>query len=223
MKVGTDGVLLGAWAAASQPSRILDIGTGTGLIALMLAQRFPIAIVDAVEIDRSACQQAQENFHASPWRSRLNAIAGCIQEFSTDPNLAGKYSLIVSNPPWFRDSFKSGEPARNTARHMDALSTEDLLEAVLRLLNDNGRFATILPSVEGLRLLTMAALAGLHCDRRCDVYPTAERPSKRLLLEFTRRHSQDPVISERLVVKSAQRHNYTPEYRALTSEFYLRF
>lgn len=223
MKVGTDGILLGAWATAIAPCRILDVGSGTGLIALMLAQRFPEAIVDAVEIDDSAAEQARENFLASPWSDRLNAIAGCIQEFSTDPDLAGKYSLIVSNPPWFRDSLRSGEPARDTARHMDALSSEDLLATVLRLLMEDGRFATILPTDEGLRLLQRASMAGLHCCRRCDVYPKAELPLKRLLLEFSRRDSHDPVISERLVVETAQRHNYTPGFTALTSEFYLRF
>jgi tRNA1Val (adenine37-N6)-methyltransferase len=223
MKVGTDGILLGAWATANAPTRILDIGAGTGLIALMLAQRFPLAIVDGVELEESAIEQARENFRVSPWAWRLNAIAGCIRDVSLAQSMSQQYSLIVSNPPWFSDSLKSGEPARDLARHMDVLNSEDLPEMVLRLLTQGGRFATILPTAEGLRLIEHASAAGLQCCRRCDVYPKAAKPSKRLLLEFVRDEAHHPLVSESLVVEADQRHDYTQEFRDLTKEFYLRF
>ena len=223
MKVGTDGILLGAWAGVIAPSRILDVGSGTGLIALMLAQRFPEAIIDAVEVDESACQQSSENFRASPWCHRINACAGRIQQFPTEQNSTSPYSLIVSNPPWFRDSLKSGETARDRARHMEALSSEDLLAVVLRLLTDHGQFATILPTADGLRFIDLASYAGLKCCRRCDVYPKPDKPSKRLLLEFVRDEAHDPLVPQSLVVETDQRHDYTQEFRILTKEFYLRF
>ena len=146
MKVGTDGILLGAWALAQTPTHILDIGTGTGLIALMLAQRFPIANVDAVEFEPSACQQAAENFANSPWATRLQALCADISDWSRLPNHSGKYSLIVSNPPWFVDSLKPPLESRALARHTPSLSSADLISAVRRLITPGGDFCIILPA-----------------------------------------------------------------------------
>lgn len=219
MKVGTDGILLGAWATAETPSRILDIGTGTGLVALMLAQRFPAAMIDAVEANSDACGQAAGNFQVSPWADRLTAVYCRIQEFES----AATYSLIVSNPPWFHDSMKPDDQARDTARHTDSMSPADLISAVARLMANDGVFTTILPVVEGQSFLGLAAQSGFHCHRCCEVLPLANVPAKRLLLEFTRQSPKPFISNERLIVETNQRHYYTPEFMQLTIEFYLRF
>ena len=173
MKVGTDGILLGAWATAETPSRILDIGTGTGVVALMLAQRFPAAMIDAVEANSDACGQAAGNFQVSPWADRLTAVYCRIQEFES----AATYSLIVSNPPWFHDSMKPDDQARDTARHTDSMSPADLISAVARLMANDGVFTTILPVVEGQSFLGLAAQSGFHCHRCCEVLPLANVPA----------------------------------------------
>lgn len=223
MKVGTDGVLLGAWCSHGESqhatARILDIGTGTGLIALMLAQRNPHAKIDAVEIDLAACEQAAENFAASPWSERLRAIPGCIANLRIDL----QYDLIVSNPPWFSDSLKSPSRARNTARHDDTLSASTLLAAVERLLKADGRFSTVLPSPNIRRFVENAAHSRLHCVRQCQVRPNANKLPARCLLEFSRSACADRPILETLIVENATRHDYTQDFRDLTRGFYLRF
>jgi len=223
MKVGTDGILLGAWCSPCSnnltTARILDIGTGTGLIALMLAQRNPHALVDAVEIDIAACEQAAENFAASPWSERLRAIPGCVKNLRA----ALKYDLIVSNPPWFSDSLKSPSEARNTARHDDTLNAIDLLVSVDRLLAVDGRFSTVLPSVSGQRFIENAAQTGLHCVRHCQVMPNADKLPARCVLEFSRTPPVSLLVLETLIIETATRHDYTPDFRDLTRDFYLRF
>lgn len=223
MKVGTDGVLLGAWCGSCDntiaSSRILDIGTGTGVIALMLAQRNPHAGIDAIEIDRAACEQAAENFAASPWSRRLRAIPDCVRNHHTDL----KYQLIVSNPPWFSDSLKSPSFARNTARHDDTLNAIDLLVSVDRLLSADGRFSAVLPSVSRQRFLENAAQFGLYCVRHCEVQPNADKLPARCLLEFSRTPPASQLVPETLIVETATRHDYTPAFRDLTRDFYLRF
>jgi len=223
MKVGTDGILLGAWCSPCSnnltTAKILDIGTGTGLIALMLAQRNPHAVVDAIEIDRAACEQAAENFAASPWSERLRAIPGCVKNLCPD----WRYDLIVSNPPWFSDSLKSPSDARNNARHDDTLNAIDLLVSVDRLLAVDGRFSAVLPSVSGQRFIENAAQFGLHCVRNCQVQPNADKLPTRCLLEFSRTPPATQLDSETLIVETNTRHDYTPAFRDLTRDFYLRF
>lgn len=223
MKVGTDGILLGAWCSPCSSKRtaakILDIGTGTGLIALMLAQRNPHAVIDAIELDLPAVEQATENFAASPWSDRLRRISGCVKSFHAD----WKYALIVSNPPWFSDSLKSPSDARNTARHDDTLNAIDLLVCVDRLLTADGRFSTVLPSVDGQMFIENAAQFGLHCVRHCQVRPTAVKLPARCLLEFSRTPPASQVVLETLIVETNTRHDYTPDFRDLTQDFYLRF
>ncbi len=223
MKVGTDGILIGAWASAISPIKILDIGAGTGLIALMMAQRFSLANVDAIEIDPVASQQAKENFLASPFCRRLSIHHCSLEIFQDQCQALQSYSLIVSNPPWFCNSLKSGSAARDTARHADALSPDALLAAVLKLLDPGGQFAVIMPIEEGLAFVSRAARVGLHCHQRCDVHPTPDKPAKRVLLQFAMQRPLQPVPSESLVVETSVRHAYTEEYQALTKEFYLRF
>lgn len=238
MKVGTDGVLLGAWAAVRpQDRRMLDIGTGTGLIALMLAQRAPEAHVTGVDIDDVG--QARENAAASPWSGRV-AFAQCpVQEFETPE----PFDLIVSNPPFFVDSLTCPDRGRTAARHAVHLPFGDLRDAVLRLLAPGGRFAVILPTAEAERFLAVCA-GRLALVRRTDVRTTPRRPAKRALMEFVRADrpaappadcSADrpadppadcsaavPEVSE-LVVGTGEHECYTPEYRALTRDFYLKF
>ncbi len=218
MKVGTDGVLLGAWAGV-RPSdrRMLDIGTGTGLIALMLAQRAPEASVTGVDIDDVA--QARENGDASPWGDRV-AFERCpVQEFrAPEP-----FDLIVSNPPFFVDSLTCPDEGRTAARHAVHLPFDELRDAVLRLMAPAGRFAVILPTTEAERFLAVCA-GRLALTRRTDVRTTPRHPAKRALMEFSRTGVADaaPEISE-LTVGTGRHECYTPEYRALTRDFYLKF
>ena len=218
MKVGTDGVLLGAWAGV-RPSdrRMLDIGTGTGLIALMLAQRAPKASVIGVDIDDVG--QARENADASPWGDRVAFERCAVQEFST-PEL---FDLIVSNPPFFVDSLTCPDEGRTAARHAVHLPFDELRDAVLRLLAPAGRFAVILPTPEAARFLTACA-GRLALTRRTDVRTTPRHPAKRALMEFARADAAAtaPETSE-LVVGTGEHECYTPEYRALTRDFYLKF
>ena len=152
MKVGTDGVLLGAWTKIKTDTQnILDIGTGTGLIALMLAQKtLSSSQIDAVELDQLAYQQAKENFKLSNWSQKLQAINQSIQEFTI--NTSKKYDLIISNPPFFRNSFASKNTQRQIARHTDSLSYDDLLYSVKKILLDDGIFQLSFPSTAKISL-----------------------------------------------------------------------
>jgi tRNA1Val (adenine37-N6)-methyltransferase len=223
MKVGTDGILLGAWALAQTPTHILDIGTGTGLIALMLAQRFPNANVHAVEFEPSACQQAAENFANSPWASRLQAPCADISDWSRLPNHSGKYSLIVSNPPWFVDSLKPPLESRALARHTPSLSSADLISAVRRLITPGGDFCIILPAEQRDAFVGLASQGDLHCSRCCHVLPNAGKPAKRVLLQFCPSPPSSSYERSVLIVESETRHAYSAEFMQLTRDFYLRF
>ncbi len=218
MKVGTDGILLGAWANSNTPTRILDIGTGTGLVAMMLAQRFSEAKVDAIEIDRAAYEQAMDNFRVGPFRDRLESIHGCVRAYNT----GRRYSLIACNPPWFSDSLKPDTSARSMARHDDTLSSTDLIDVIRNLLADGGTYCTILPIREGKAFIHVANKAGLRCRRCCEVRPNNNKPPKRMLLEFVKNPTKVTTVCESLVVETMRRHEYTPAYRALTRDFYLQ-
>ena len=215
MKVGTDGVLLGAWAACDGAKRILDIGTGTGVISLMLAQRNSEAEIHAVEIDEIATKRARSNFDLSPWAERLEVENCAVQEFGADE----KFDLIISNPPYFVDSLLPPDAKRSTARHTHDLSFEELDKAVCRLLADEGRFALILPITEFEKYLTITQL---HLARRCDVYPKVGAAIKRVMAEFAL-HATAEVKHETITIEQDKRGDYTDEYRALTKDFYLKF
>ena len=215
MKVGTDGVLLGAWAACDGAKRILDIGTGTGVIALMLAQRNSEAKIHAVEIDETATQRARSNFDMSPWAERLDVECCAVQAF----NPAEKFDLIISNPPYFVDSLLPPDAKRSTARHTHDLSFEELDKAVCRLLADEGRFALILPTAEFEKYLTITQL---HLVRRCDVYPKTDADIKRVMAEFAKHEAAD-AKHETITIEQDKRGDYTDEYRTLTKDFYLKF
>src|SRR5688572_28245976 len=162
MKVGTDGVLLGAWVEVKNAKRLLDIGTGTGVIALMLAQRTqPDVTIDAIEIDPDAIEDASENFSSSPWSNRFTLHRGRVQEFSSK-----KFDILVSNPPYFIDSYKPPNDQRIIARHSESLSFEDLLRVSEKLLTENGTLNVILPYTEGLQFIDLAEKSGYYCSRK---------------------------------------------------------
>jgi tRNA1Val (adenine37-N6)-methyltransferase len=218
MKVGTDGVLLGAWAPVEHnPFSILDIGAGTGLIALMLAQRSHAEQIDALEIDEDAYEQCVDNFEDSPWGDRLFCYHAGLDEFMEEPE--DEYDLIVSNPPFYTDDYKSGDEQRDTARFADALPFEDLAEAASILLSDIGIFAVIIPYKEEERFIALAAENELFPIKITHVKGTPSSEIKRSLIAFSR-EEKEPAIDE-LVIETA-RHQYTPEYTALTQDFYLK-
>jgi tRNA1Val (adenine37-N6)-methyltransferase len=217
MKVGTDGVLLGAWTSIGSAKRILDIGTGTGLIALMLAQRSNVPI-DAVEIDEPACEQAKENVQRSRWASKISVYCKAFQAFEQETNL--RYDLIVSNPPYFVESLKSPEIARTIARHTALLPHSDLLKGISNLLDENGRFAGIFPYVEGNVFIAKAVDYSLYCSRRTEVKGKTNGKPIRVLLEFSR--ERQPMIESSISIREVDG-SYTPDYITLTKDFYLAF
>lgn len=226
MKVGTDAILLGAWSQSQSPGRILDIGTGTGVIALMLAQRFSAACVDGVEIDAEASEQARENVARSPWPDRINIICSAI----ADLPFGQTYDLIVSNPPWFDDGMSTHSPARDVARHSVKLTHRQLIDQASRRLSTAGDFCVILPAVQAKPFMQLAEQAALCCSQICYVKPTANADTKRVLMRYTKTTSllNDPStkrnrLTEELVVELSQRHHYSAEFQELTKEFYLRF
>lgn len=217
MKVGTDGVLLGAWADVSGVKTALDIGTGSGVIAIMLGQRAPEASIHAVEIDPDACAQAQENMQLTPWATRLTAFPIPIQEFAQTHN--HRYDLIVSNPPFFTGGTFSNNQDRNSVRHTIKLPHGDLLAAVRSMLTEQGKFCVILPFIEGLRFQELAASYNLYCTKMTEVHPKADKPVERLLLQFERQ--ENPLKKDHLVIQNEGINAWTEAYIALTGEFYL--
>lgn len=219
MKVGTDGTLLGAWATLPPHAKnILDIGTGSGLIAIMAAQRHPTAKITAIDIDKDCVMQATENAVASPWAERIEVIETPLQEYSQEE----KFDVIISNPPYFADSMHSPDKQRTTARHTASLSFKELTDGVLRLLADDGLFAVILPTIES-ELLLSASRGRLFTWRRCEVWSTPESGARRIMLELKREPPKDLSQKEKIIIEQGGRHIYSEEYKALTADFYLNF
>lgn len=219
MKVGTDGVLLGTWTPLSNnPFNILDIGAGTGIVALMLAQRSNAEQIDALEIDEDAFEQATENFENSPWNDRLFCFHASLDEFMEEPE--DEYDLIVSNPPFFTENYYSNDEKRDLARFADALPFEHLIEAADLLLSENGIFAVIIPFKEEEKFIAIAKEFDLHPLKITRVKGTPETEIKRSLLAFNRSENMEFPIDE-LVIETA-RHIYTPDYIELTKDFYLK-
>ena len=220
MKVGTDGVLLGAWVTVEAAARrILDVGAGTGLIAIMLAQRSPLAQIDAVEVDEAAAAQARQNAECSPWASRLNIVHQNFNDFAR--TATSRYDLIVSNPPYFKKSLTSPNRRRTTARHTEDLLHEELISGSLRLLSERGKLAVIMPCAEGNIFIALAANAGLYCRRKLNVFTKKGCPAKRLLMEFSR--SKQPLCEQNLYIETTAPSSFTAEYQTLTRDFYLKF
>ena len=219
MKIGTDGILLGAWAPIdNHPFSILDIGTGTGIIALMLAQRSAAQQIDALEIDEAAYEQATDNFENSPWNDRLFCFHAGLDEFIEEPE--AEYDLIVSNPPFYSEDYKTENESRDLARFQDAMPFEQLLEAADLLLSEHGIFTVIIPFKEEENFIALANEFELYPLKITRVKGTPTTEIKRSLLAFSRNETTDLPIDE-LVIETA-RHVYTQEYIGLTKDFYLK-
>jgi tRNA1Val (adenine37-N6)-methyltransferase len=219
MKVGMDGVLLGAWADPSGAERILDIGTGTGLIALMLAQKNALAQIDAIEIDREASDEAIFNVQQSVWKDRITVHCRSFQEFAAETEK--KYDLIVSNPPFFGNGVKAPDEIRAQARHADVLPLDILVSGATNLLQEKGRIALILPAEQLPEIENLAKINQLSLSRLCRVKPNPLKPDFRIMVEL----SNEPacLMEESLMIEFEKHHDYTPEYRDLTKDFYLKF
>lgn len=221
MKVNTDGVLLGAWGAVgSGAADILDIGTGTGVIALMAAQRNGSAVVDAVEIDPQTAEQAAENVAASPWRDRIRVFPRSLAQYVAE--CEKKYDHILSNPPYFVNSLKAPDAARSVARHADSLSYEELARSVAELLKPEGLFSVVLPAAEASVFTALAALQGLSALKRTEVRSRPDRPVSRVMLQFSRRPA-GAVESASLTIETGEPGGFSEKYRELTAPFYLKF
>jgi tRNA1Val (adenine37-N6)-methyltransferase len=218
MKIGTDGVLLGAWTPLiNNPNAILDIGAGTGVLSLMLAQRSNAAQIDAIEIDEDAYEQCVENFETSHWGDRLFCFHAGLDEFVDEPE--DEYDIIISNPPFYAEDFKTDDSQRDMARFQDAMPFEELIEAAALLLSENGIFSVIIPYKEEERFISLCSELGLFPIQITRVKGTPTAEIKRSLLAFCR-IEQTPLIDE-LTIETA-RHQYTSEYIELTKEFYLK-
>ncbi|KXU79997.1 tRNA1(Val) (adenine(37)-N6)-methyltransferase [Aeromonas enteropelogenes] len=215
MKVGTDGILLGAWAPVANVHRVLDIGTGSGLIALMLAQRSRSdCVIDAVELDNNAVNQARDNVTASPWAARIKVIESAIQEYQAAP-----YDLIVSNPPYFVAGQAFSDPSRALARHTGALGSHGLLAASNRLLAPSGELALIVPTAMADEILCISADYDLHAVCYTAVITRAGKEANRVLLRLGR--GLNRCDRGEIVIHSADG-TYSDRYIQLTSPFYLK-
>ena len=215
MKVGTDGVLLGAWASVRNAHRILDVGTGTGLVALMLAQRsLPDANIVALEIDEAAAGQARENVARSSWKERIEVVQVDFKKYQS----SAKFDVIVSNPPYFIDSLGCPDQQRNSARHNDSLTYEDLLAGVAGLLAEDGTFTIVIPADVADRVKMIASAKRMQAVRQLNVITKPGGIPRRTLITFS--FSNQKCIVEELLTEVA-RHQYSKEYVALTREYYL--
>jgi tRNA1Val (adenine37-N6)-methyltransferase len=216
-KVGTDGVLLGAIADVSDRKRILDIGTGTGLIAIMIAQRCNAEIA-AIEPDRESFSQACSNVKLCKWSERITVENSDLQNFYPS---TGKFDLIVTNPPFFTGSLRNPDERKSSARHTDTLDNDSLLKGVERLLADSGKFQLILPYVEGNIFIADAQSYGLYCNNMLKIKPLPTSEIRRLILTFSRQRMK--LTEKFLTIEHGKRHEFTEEYINLTKEFYLKF
>lgn len=219
MKVGVDSVLLGSWADVGNARRILDVGTGTGLLALMAAQRKPDAVIDAVEIDENACRQARLNVAESPWPERICVICDDVRDYADRCSV--RYDLIISNPPFFTASLKPDDEKRGTARHNDSLPHRDLIAVSARLLAPEGLLAVVLPPSEARSMIADAGSYGLFVKRILHVRSLPSKPVYRMFVAFS--SADGPVDEQALCIEKADRTDYTDEYKHLTKDFYLKF
>lgn len=217
MKVGTDGVLLGAWTNIGNSKKALDIGTGSGLIALMLAQRNPELTVKAIDVDRAAIGQATENAAHSPFRERICCELTSLQDYVL--KCKERYDLIVSNPPFFNNSLKSPDSTRTVARHTDSLDMHELIALSAKLLNDEGRLSIIYPHEYKEKLTEIAQENGLLVSRKTNVYPTPSSTPRRVLMEFSK--SQSEIQEDNLIIET-DRHTYSNDFKQIVKDFYLK-
>ena len=215
-KVGTDGVLLGASADFSNVSRILDIGTGTGLVAIMLAQRCNANIV-AIEPDNDSFIQCLENVDKCNWKERIRVENTTLQDYQSDE----KFDLIVTNPPYFSDSLKNPDPGKSNSRHNDSLTNDELLKGVSGLMAEGGRLQVIMPYVEGNLLIAEAYEYGVYCNNILKIRPLPTSDIRRMILTFSKQRLNP--TEKFLTIEHGKRHEFTEEYKDLTKDFYLKF
>jgi tRNA1Val (adenine37-N6)-methyltransferase len=215
MKVGIDSVLLGSWIAVDGSERnVLDVGTGTGLLALMMAQKIAGAKIVACEIDEQACEQAYENISSSAWDDRITVINADIRTYTRTDE---KFDLIICNPPYFEKSLKSKNSERNLARHNDCLPFPDLMDSVHKLLRDTGRFALIIPEEKAGQITELATEKKLFPVKRLNIKPTETKPVNRVILEFS--YTSQPTEEHTLTVRTGD--SYSADYKSITGDFYL--
>ena len=221
MKVGTDGVLLGAWCSVDNyPDSVLDIGSGTGIVSLMIAQRSDAMTIDAVEVDENAYEQTVANFEESDWGDRLYCYNATFQEFADEmAEDEESYDLIVSNPPFYTDEFETKNEARNKARFTSSLSFEELIKGVAKILSLEGKFEIILPFKEEVDFIGLAKKYNLFLNKVCKVKGSPSSEIKRCLLSFS--FQESTIIEDELIIEIT-RHNYTEDYIKLTKDFYLK-
>ena len=219
MKIGTDAVILGVVADHPNPKMIADVGTGSGVVALMLSQRFNNASITAIELNDEAYLQACDNFVNSPFKDRIKCVNSSFQEWSS--SATNKYDLIVSNPPFFDGTSKSPFESRNMARHEDYLNLEDLLEGCSKVLNDKGVVVVVWPVKRKKKLLELARHAGFHSNSTISIKATENHPASRIIVRLSNEqslHEEKEIILENRVVGVRK---FTPEYLALMSDFFL--
>lgn len=219
MKVGTDGVLLGAWCNVEDAENALDIGAGCGLIAIMLAQRNSGLHIDAVEIDEGSGIQAEENVNKCPWSNRITVHRTSFQQFYNGGDK--KYDLIVSNPPYFQNSLTNPNREKSVARHAGSLAMDELIVGVNKLLKEDGRFCMIMPVTEALIFMDRAKNSELYCRLITSVLPNPGKHPKRYLMEF--RKTEGEIKQTELIIELEKRHKYSGEFKKLTGDFYLYF
>ncbi len=218
MKIGTDSVLLGAWVSLkNNPISILDIGAGTGILSLMLAQRSSSELIDAIEIDDNAYEQCVVNFENSPWGDRLFCYHASLEEFTDE--IEDTYDLIISNPPFYSEDYKSENKQRNLARFTEAMPFDHLIKRATKLLSEQGTFSVIIPFSAKENFISLALKNGLYSHRILNVKGNLNSEIKRCLIEFSFQES-DPIIEELII--ETERHLYTNEYINLTKDFYLK-
>ena len=219
MKVGTDAVLLGAWVLPNGSKNILDIGTGTGVISLMLAQKTQ-AKITAIDIDEDAFEQSRQNVLESKFSNQIEVIHSSLQEFSKTSTQ--KFDLIVTNPPFFEQSLKSSDEQRSHARHADILPFDELIDGVLLLLEPKGKFNLILPTLEALKFRLLAEKKGLNLSKLLRVKSRVDKDvEKRHLMQFEFKPSE--FSENTIAIELEERHQYTEEYKELTKDYYLNF
>ena len=223
MKVGTDGVLLGAWALADMPAdaplALLDVGTGSGVIALMLAQRFPSAKITGLDIDVEACGEADGNFRHSPWYDRLDTVCG---DFAASGAVASAFDAIVSNPPFFSEGQKAPDIARSIARHEGTLSLDTLLREAFHALRDGGRLSLVLPSEREQEVKYLSTVHGFTLSRLTFVGTVPRKPFRRILAELTKGVTSGACVESNMMIHESGG-MFSREYTSLLKDFYLKF
>ncbi|ULC60913.1 methyltransferase [Flaviramulus sp. BrNp1-15] len=218
MKIGTDSVLLGAWTSIEKlPFSVLDIGSGTGILSLMLAQRSNAEVIDALEIDDNAYEQCVDNFEHSQWGDRLFCYHASLEEFAEE--IEDQYNLIICNPPFYSENYKTESQQRDLARFNDAMPFEHLLQSVSKLLIQDGLFSVIIPFKEEERFVSLASKFNLYPNRILHVKGNPTSEIKRSLIEFTFNKSD---IKKEVLIIETERHRYTEDYINLTKDFYLK-